>query len=130
MPSDKLQIELKKIREQYAESIQRSVQLQDELDKSQKKIRFLENDVQVKHRQNESSLHAELSDVKAQLVHKSQLLDKVKILLQKAALKEKYLQDQVTGQQIHIIIYLHTFYITDYTNERYDVTRGTYINLD
>lgn len=97
MPSDKLQMELKKIREQYAESIQRSVQLEDELDKSQKKVRFLENDVQVKHRQNESSLHAELSDVKAQLVHKSQLLDKVKILLQKAALKEKYLQDQVTG---------------------------------
>ncbi|GLV41129.1 Centrosomal protein 290kDa [Carabus blaptoides fortunei] len=94
--ADKSQMELKKIREQYAESIERSVQLKDELDKSQKKVRFLENAVQVKHRENESSLRAELSDVMAQLVSKSQLLDKVKILLQKAALKEKYLEDQIT----------------------------------
>jgi len=38
---------------------------------------------------------SELQLVRAQLVHKSQLLDKVKILLQRAAAKEKMLHEKV-----------------------------------
>jgi hypothetical protein len=37
----------------------------------------------------------ELQLVKAQLLHKSQLLDKVKVLLQRAAAKEKMLHNKV-----------------------------------
>jgi hypothetical protein len=40
----------------------------------------------------------ELQLVRAQLVHKSQLLSKVKTLLQRAAAKEKMLQDKVRPQ--------------------------------
>jgi len=38
---------------------------------------------------------SELQLVRAQLVHKTQLLDKVKILLQRAAAKEKMLREKV-----------------------------------
>jgi len=38
---------------------------------------------------------SELQLVRAQLVHKTQLLDKVKILLQRAAAKEKMLHEKV-----------------------------------
>jgi hypothetical protein len=40
----------------------------------------------------------ELQLVRAQLVQKNQLLSKVKILLQRAAAKEKMLQDKVRPQ--------------------------------
>lgn len=40
---------------------------------------------------------SELQLVRAQLVHKTQLLDKVKILLQRAAAKEKMLHEKVSS---------------------------------
>ena len=44
---------------------------------------------------NACSDMSELQLVRAQLVHKTQLLDKVKILLQRAAAKEKMLHEKV-----------------------------------
>lgn len=93
--ADKYQQELKKIREQYAASVLQSEKLGTELSAAQKRVRCLESVVGTKQAENESSLSTELAEVRTQLAHKSQLLDKVKILLQKAALKEKFLLDQV-----------------------------------
>ena len=56
---------------------------------------------------------SELQLVKAQLVHKSQLLDKVKILLQRAAAKEKMLHDKVRSdcqERDNPPVHLHFFF--------------------
>lgn len=46
-----------------------------------------------------SELHQELIQVKAQLAHKVHLLERVKILLSKAAAKEKALSEKVFALQ-------------------------------
>jgi hypothetical protein len=50
---------------------------------------------------SEDGTHSDMNElqmVKAQLVHKNQLLSKVKTLLQRAAAKEKMLQEKVRPQ--------------------------------
>lgn len=46
-----------------------------------------------------TELHQELIEVKAKLTHKVHLLDRVKILLKKAAAKEQALNDRVAALQ-------------------------------
>lgn len=90
-------MELKKLKEQYGDSIQKCARLEEELERYQKRVKILENIHNTKRGESNIELESELINVRGQLAHKTQLLDKVKILLQKAASKEKALQDQVSA---------------------------------
>lgn len=92
---DKVHLEMKKLKEQYGDNVQKCARLEEELERCQKRVRFLENVQGAKRDECTVEFATELASVKAQLSHKTQLLDKVKILLQKAATKEKALLEQV-----------------------------------
>ncbi|XP_069705746.1 centrosomal protein of 290 kDa isoform X2 [Periplaneta americana] len=85
-----MQAEKKTLQEHFLESTERVKQLMEDLDKASVQIRLLQA------QQDDTS---ELNLVRAQLVHKNQLLEKVKVLLQRAAAKEKILRDKVTALQ-------------------------------
>lgn len=93
---DKSNIDYKKLKDQYGEYVQKCARLQEELEKTQKRVKVLEKVEHLKKPERNLELESELASVRNQLQHKTQLLDKVKILLQKAASKEKALQDQVS----------------------------------
>lgn len=65
--------------------------LEQELNQANSKITILEG----KGTSN-NALSEELCEVRSQLVQKSALLDKVKLLLQRAAAREKALQEEVS----------------------------------
>ncbi|PNF43192.1 hypothetical protein B7P43_G15673 [Cryptotermes secundus] len=87
--------EKKALQEHYLQATERVSQLETELDKANIQITVL----QTEHKDRIHSDTNELQLVKAQLVHKNQLLSKVKTLLQRAAAKEKMLQEKVTALQ-------------------------------
>lgn len=104
--ADKLKAELrvveaekKELQEHYLEAMQRVSQLETELDKANVQTRLLENKLKAVQEDSARSDMSELQLLRAQLVHKSELLDKVKILLQRAAAKEKMLHDKVISLQ-------------------------------
>jgi predicted nucleic acid-binding Zn-ribbon protein len=99
--ADKLKAELrvveaekKQLQKQYLEAMQRVSQLETKLDKANAQTRLLEDKLKAVQEDNACSDMSELQLVRAQLVHKTQLLDKVKILLQRAAAKEKMLHEK------------------------------------
>lgn len=102
-----MQLDVKKLKEQYGDNVQKCARLEDELERCQKRVKFLENLQGAKRDEYTEGIVTELASVKAQLTHKTQLLDKVKMLLQKAASKEKALQDQVRNGKMH---FFYTFY--------------------
>jgi hypothetical protein len=59
---------------------------------------------------------SELQLVKAQLAHKSELLDKVKVLLQRAAAKEKMLHDKVRSGTEALASFRQSTTISGYPN--------------
>lgn len=89
-------MEYQKLKEQYGECVQKCARLEEELERSQKRVKVLGKVDTARKDDKIVVLESELGNVKNQLQHKTQLLDKVKILLQKAATKERVLQDQVS----------------------------------
>ncbi|KAF5307269.1 hypothetical protein FQR65_LT06985 [Abscondita terminalis] len=85
---DKLRVDHNKLKEQYGESLQEVMRLEEQLKSSKNKIVSLE---QREFSKEVNSLADELSRVKAELEHKNELLDKIKVLLHRAAAKEKSL---------------------------------------
>nr|CAD7588753.1 unnamed protein product [Timema genevievae] len=93
-----LRVERKKLEDRYLEGVQTTTQLEAELVTSRKHIKALEDRLQAVRgtsTEQRDSDTQELLLVRTQLIHKSQLLEKVKSLLKRAAMKEKTLQEQV-----------------------------------
>lgn len=88
--SDNLQKELLLVKQQYNESTQKLILLEKELVAANDKIKMLE-----KEPPSRQDLSNKLLEVKSELNQKSALLHKVKLLLQRAATKEKALLDEV-----------------------------------
>ncbi|GJQ81528.1 hypothetical protein Trydic_g4890 [Trypoxylus dichotomus] len=76
-----------RLKEQYGDSIQKVARMEDELAVANNKIKSL---------QIKQNVASELDEVKNQLSQKTELLDKVKVLLHRAAVKEKTLTDEIT----------------------------------
>lgn len=76
----------------YNKSLERITYLEEQLKMANDKILDLEKQESTTELY---SLKNELSFVKNELIHKSQLLDKIKVLLQRAAIKEKSLLEEV-----------------------------------
>ncbi|KAK4881329.1 hypothetical protein RN001_004648 [Aquatica leii] len=89
---DKLRMDYSKLKDQYAERLQEIMRLEEQLKSSNNTIALLE---QRERSKEVNSLADELSRVKAELVHKNELLDKIKILLHRAASKEKSLLEEI-----------------------------------
>nr|CAD7447614.1 unnamed protein product [Timema bartmani] len=92
-----LRVERKKLEDRYLEGVQTTTQLEAELVTSRKHIKALEDRLQAVRgtsTEQRDSDTQELLLVRTQLIHKSQLLEKVKSLLKRAAMKEKTLQEQ------------------------------------
>ncbi|KAF5299147.1 hypothetical protein FQA39_LY02320 [Lamprigera yunnana] len=98
---DKLRMEYSKLKEQYGNRIQEVKRLEEQLKYANNKISTLE---QRELSKEVSSLASELSTIKMELNHKTELLDKIKVLLHRAAAKEKSLLEQgdfkVRGQTL------------------------------
>lgn len=90
-----------RIKQQYGASVQKAARLEQELNQANSKIKSLESKETTS---NTSTLSNELCEVKRQLAQKSALLDQVKFLLQKAAVREKLLQEDVSNFSIRLII--------------------------
>lgn len=75
-----------RLKEQYGDSVQKVARLEDELKAANNKI---------KHLHDKQADTSELDEVKMQLSQKGELLDKVKVLLHRAAVKEKSLKEEV-----------------------------------
>lgn len=75
-----------RLRQKYGESVQKIARLEQELEIANAKIK----DWQDKNDSDEPR-------IKEELEHKTILLDKVKMLLQRAAVKEKAMLDEVSG---------------------------------
>lgn len=92
--ADKTKRENARLKEQYAESVNKIKHLEQELSSSKTQIK---NVSMLKKPDEEKimNLSDELSKVKEQLDLKSSLLDKVKVLLHRAAAKEKSLLQEV-----------------------------------
>lgn len=89
---EKLRNDLKSVKQQLSESLTKIRELESELAASREKIHLVENRPVPN---SLSSLANQLAEVKGELAQKSQLLDKVKVLLHRAASKEKALLDEV-----------------------------------
>lgn len=81
-----------RLKEQYQENIQKVSQLENEVAAYKEQIKKI---VIRPVTDNAKVLSDELAEVRNQLQQKSLLLDKVKVLLQRAAIKEKALLDEV-----------------------------------
>lgn len=81
-----------RLKEQYQENIQKVSQLENEVAAYREQIKKI---VIRPVTDNAKVLSDELAEVRNQLQQKSLLLDKVKVLLQRAAIKEKALLDEV-----------------------------------
>ncbi|KDR21646.1 Centrosomal protein of 290 kDa [Zootermopsis nevadensis] len=93
-----VEAEKKELQENYTEVMQKASRLETELDEANNQLRLLEGRLRTE-RDNAHTHTNELQLVKSQLEHKSQLLDKVKVLLRRAAAKEKMLHNKVTALQ-------------------------------
>ncbi|XP_015607794.1 centrosomal protein of 290 kDa isoform X2 [Cephus cinctus] len=82
------------LQEQYERAQQQVVALETDLQLAEQRIVMLEN------ARKEEESNSEVSLLKQQLLHKSELLDKVKQLLTKAAINEKALRQQI--QQLEL----------------------------
>lgn len=78
------------LRKQYELSKQQIVSLETDLQLSEQRIIMLENSLQFSDDSN-----GEIKELKMQIAHKSELLDKVKHLLTRAAVNEKALRQKV-----------------------------------
>ncbi|KAK9685125.1 hypothetical protein QE152_g38284 [Popillia japonica] len=87
IPDETLRRDFYRLKEQYGDSVQKVARLEDELNTATNKIKNL---------QAKQNVTAELEDVKTQLAQKTELLDKVKVLLHRAAVKEKTLVEEIT----------------------------------
>lgn len=99
--ADQLRRDFNRIKQQYGASVQKAARLEQELNQANSKIKSLESK---EITSNTSTLSNELCEVKSQLAQKSALLDQVKFLLQKAAVREKLLQEEVSSFSIRFII--------------------------
>lgn len=86
--------EIAHLKEQHAESIQKIKQLEQELSSSKNLLKSA-SIMKKPDKGNLVALTDELNKVKEQLDQKSILLDKVKVLLHRAAAKEKSLLQEV-----------------------------------
>lgn len=86
------------MKEQYGESVQQVARLEDQLKMANSRITVLEKRPLATEISN---LTEELARVKSELLHKSELLNKVKVLLHRAATKEKALLEEVTFSNYH-----------------------------
>lgn len=80
------------MKEQYGECVQRNARLEQELSTAKQAIKSLQNKPVS---DTVSALSDELNEVKVQLAQKIELLNKVKVLLHRAAAKEKALMEEV-----------------------------------
>ena len=71
---------------------QRVVSLETDLQLAEQRIAMLENSQKLSDDNN-----GEVNELKQQLTHKSELLDKVKVLLTRAAINEKALRQKVNN---------------------------------
>lgn len=90
--NEKLKIEHQRLKDQYVESMRKVTKVRQELVSANNKIKSLENQVSCPELPN---LRSELARVKKESDHKTELLDKIKNLLQRAAVKEKALIEEV-----------------------------------
>ncbi|XP_044259542.1 centrosomal protein of 290 kDa-like isoform X2 [Tribolium madens] len=90
---DKLKRDHQRLKEQYCESIQKVAKLEEEV-KALKANKPVSDSV--------TFLSDELTQVKLQLEQKTQLLNKVKVLLQRAAVKEKALLQELEELKLEI----------------------------
>ncbi|KAJ8934433.1 hypothetical protein NQ318_017134 [Aromia moschata] len=87
---EKLKRDNTRLKEQHAESLQKISQLEKELTAARNKAKSVVNN------DNVVALSDELDGVREQLEQKSHLLDKVKVLLHRAATKEKALLQEIS----------------------------------
>lgn len=92
--SDVLRKDYQHLKEQYGECVQKNARLEQELNSTKKTLRSLQNKPIT--RETLQTLSEQLNEAKVQLAQKSELLDKVKILLHRAASKEKALTEEVS----------------------------------
>lgn len=92
--ADQLRRDFNRIKQQYGASVQKVARLEQELNQANSKIKSLESKGTTANTSN--TLMEELCEVRNQLAEKSTLLDKAKILLQKAAAREKILREEVS----------------------------------
>lgn len=76
-----------RLKEQYGDSVQKVARLEEELATASNKLKNLQA------KQTDTS---ELDQVRSELAQKTELLDKVKVLLHRAAVKEKSLMEEVS----------------------------------
>ncbi|KAK5649525.1 hypothetical protein RI129_000554 [Pyrocoelia pectoralis] len=94
MGYEKVRLDYNRLKEQYGERIKDISKLEEQLKSATNKITLLE---QRELSKELNSFAEELSRVKAELAHKSQLLDKIKVLLHRAASKEKSLLEEIAS---------------------------------
>lgn len=95
------------MKQQYGASIQKAARLEQELNQANSKIKSLESKETTA---NASTLSDELFEVKSQLAQKSALLDQVKLLLQKAAVREKLLREEVSSFDVGFVKHCIRYY--------------------
>lgn len=76
-----------RLKEQYGDSVQKVARLEEELTTASNKLKNLQT------KQTDTS---KLDQVRSELAQKTELLDKVKVLLHRAAVKEKSLMEEVS----------------------------------
>lgn len=98
---DKIRVEFEKIKQSYSKSLEKISALEIELEIQNVTCTKCKNKIerdQYDHKDNENEsndLITELILLKQKLIKKSQLLEKAKILLTRAAAKEKNFKEQV-----------------------------------
>ncbi|KAL3280008.1 hypothetical protein HHI36_017516 [Cryptolaemus montrouzieri] len=97
--ADKLRREFNRLKEQYGESVRKVSDLEATLNATTHKLRTYEERCA---NSDLISLSGELKRIKAQLDQKSQLLDKVKVLLHRAATKEKALLQEIADLKMQL----------------------------
>lgn len=90
---DVLRKDYQHLKEQFGESIQKNARLEQELNLAKTSLRSLQNKPMS---ETLETLSQQLNEAKLQLAQKSELLDKVKVLLHRAATKEKALLEEVS----------------------------------
>lgn len=93
--TDQLRRDLTRLKQQYGTSVQKAARLEQELNQAKSQMKTLES-VGKGIGPDFGTLTEELCEARRQLAQKSELLDKVKLLLQRAAAKEKALQEEVS----------------------------------
>lgn len=88
----KLRQELSKTKQAYSDALNRLAKKEEELNLKKTELADMQT---LGSQGSDEVLLQELTLVKARLAHKTQLLDKVKVLLTRAAAKERVLREQV-----------------------------------